>query len=326
MATTTPAIGGNTPASTSRSPGRATRLTTRTPSPGRDQLKGTAQSILLRTPAERAGDRETARSRGGSPRRSLDPDGGNVTASRAGSLYALVAGVAGVSWIAMWQAQQSPYARYLHHDSAAGPDAGVPSLALFVAGWSLMVVATMLPTTLPLLAAFRHVVRLRPRRGALEAAVVAGFIGVWAACGYLAWSADAVVHAAVAALPWLAERPQLIVSAALACAGAYQLSAFKQRCLDLCRSPRGVLFRHWGGRGSAPRQALTVGAAHGVSCLGCCWPLMLLMFAFGLGSLGWMLLLAALMGLEKNAPFGPRLARPLGLALLASAPVVALAG
>ena len=249
-----------------------------------------------------------------------------MTARKTGALYALVAGLAGLSWIAVWQVEQTPYGRYLHHESAATAAGGLSSLALFLTGWTLMVLATMLPTTLPLLDAFRRIVRGRRRRGALQATLVSGFLGVWAVCGYLAWSADALMHAAVDALPWLTERPQLIAAATLACGGAYQLSALKQRCLDLCRSPRGVLFRHWGSGGSAFRQAATVGAAHGLSCLGCCWPLMLLMFAFGLGSLGWMLVLAAVMAIEKNAPFGPRLARPLGLALLAAAPVVALAG
>ena len=44
---------------------------------------------------------------------------------------------------------------------------------------------------------------------------------------------------------------------------------------------------------------------------------MLLMFAVGAGSLGWMLVLAAVMALEKNTPWGRRLSKPLGSALLA---------
>ena len=51
-------------------------------------------------------------------------------------------------------------------------------------------------------------------------------------------------------------------------------------------------------------------------CVGCCWALMLLMFAVGTTSLGWMLLLALVMATEKNAPWGRRLGRPLGVALL----------
>ena len=44
---------------------------------------------------------------------------------------------------------------------------------------------------------------------------------------------------------------------------------------------------------------------------------MLLMFALGTDSLGWMLLLAAVMAIEKNLRWGRHLSAPLGIALLA---------
>jgi predicted metal-binding membrane protein len=44
---------------------------------------------------------------------------------------------------------------------------------------------------------------------------------------------------------------------------------------------------------------------------------MLLMFVVGMGSLGWMLALGAVMAVEKNLPWGRRLSAPLGIALLA---------
>ena len=59
-----------------------------------------------------------------------------------------------------------------------------------------------------------------------------------------------------------------------------------------------------------------LGAHHGVFCVGCCWAIMLLMFVVGTGSVGWMLVLAAAMAIEKNAPWGRRLSAPLGVGLL----------
>ena len=44
--------------------------------------------------------------------------------------------------------------------------------------------------------------------------------------------------------------------------------------------------------------------------------LMLLMFAVGTASLAWMLMLAVIMAVEKNASWGRRLGRPLGVVLL----------
>jgi predicted metal-binding membrane protein len=43
---------------------------------------------------------------------------------------------------------------------------------------------------------------------------------------------------------------------------------------------------------------------------------MFLMFAVGTGNVGWMLMLGAVMAVEKNLPWGRRLSAPLGFALL----------
>ena len=51
--------------------------------------------------------------------------------------------------------------------------------------------------------------------------------------------------------------------------------------------------------------------------MGCCWSLMLLMFAVGAGNVGWMLALGSIMAIEKNLPWGRRLSTPLGVLLLA---------
>jgi len=46
------------------------------------------------------------------------------------------------------------------------------------------------------------------------------------------------------------------------------------------------------------------------------------MFVVGTGNVGYMLALGAIMALEKNAPWGRRLSRPLGSALLIWAAIV----
>jgi predicted metal-binding membrane protein len=62
---------------------------------------------------------------------------------------------------------------------------------------------------------------------------------------------------------------------------------------------------------------LRLGLDHGLYCVGCCWAIMLLMFIVGTGNVGWMLALGAVMAVEKNTPWGVRLSRPLGGALIA---------
>ena len=68
-----------------------------------------------------------------------------------------------------------------------------------------------------------------------------------------------------------------------------------------------------------------MGIAHGLFCVGCCWSLMLVMFAVGLGSLAWMLVLGIVMAIEKNVAWGRRLSRPLGVVLILAA-VLAVSG
>ena len=102
----------------------------------------------------------------------------------------------------------------------------------------------------------------------------------------------------------------------IAVAGAFQFSSLKYRCLEKCRTPLSFVIERWRGQAQG-RQAFVLGAHHGLFCVGCCWALMLLMFAVGTGSLGWMLLLAAVMAIEKNVRWGRRLSAPLGVALLA---------
>ena len=107
-------------------------------------------------------------------------------------------------------------------------------------------------------------------------------------------------------------------------AGVYQFSSLKYRCLDKCRSPVAFVMQNW--RGHERWDALRLGVRHGVFCLGCCWALMLLLFAVGVGSIGWMLVLAAVMATEKNATWGRRLSGPLGIVLVVGGVATALAG
>jgi predicted metal-binding membrane protein len=101
----------------------------------------------------------------------------------------------------------------------------------------------------------------------------------------------------------------------LAIAGLFQFSSFKYHCLDKCRTPFSFIAEHW--HGAAPRfGALRLGIDHGIFCVGCCWAIMLLMFVVGTGSVGWMLMLGAVMAVEKNVRWGRKLIAPLGLGLL----------
>ncbi len=229
-------------------------------------------------------------------------------------LIAILALLAATAWLVLWAWDASPYGRYLHHEAPSG--LGTPvDLGLFSVGWALMIVAMMLPTSIPLVATFGALVGRRRRPRQLVGLVIVGYVATWTAVGLVAWIGDRGVHAAVDAVPWLSANSQYVLAATFVVAGLYQFSSLKYRCLDECRSPLGFVMNRWQGR-SERREAFRMGVAHGLFCVGCCWSLMLVMFAVGLGSMVWMLALGAVTAIEKNAPWGRRVARPLGVVLL----------
>jgi predicted metal-binding membrane protein len=225
-----------------------------------------------------------------------------------------------LAWLTLWIWDRSPYGRYLGHGRLGeiGLD-GAPSVLvlamLYLSAWTLMTTAMMLPTTLPLLKIFHRLTARRPERSHLLALLIAGYLGVWAGFGVAAHLADWVLHEVVEHTAWLEANASVIGASTLLLAGGFQFSRLKYRCLDKCRAPLSFVMEYWRG-GDNRRNALLLGINHGLFCVGCCWALMLLMFAVGVGNIGWMLALGVVMGVEKNMPWGRKLSGPLGVALI----------
>jgi predicted metal-binding membrane protein len=235
-----------------------------------------------------------------------------------GTLVALAV----LAWISLGLWAASPAGRYLHHDGGVG---SLPiEIGLFVAGWVLMIVAMMLPSSIPLVLTFGALVRRRRRPGQLIALLLAGYVVIWGGFGLAAWVLDRGIHAAVDASPWLATHTQVIIGTTLLVAGLWQFSPLRDRCLEECRSPLGFVINRWRGT-SERRESFAMGLAHGAFCVGCCWSLMLVMFGVGLGSVAAMLGLGAITAVEKNLPWGRRLTHPLGMLLILAA-VYSVAG
>ena len=247
-------------------------------------------------------------------------------------LVGSLTGLTAVAWASLWAWSSSPWAGFLGHgDTSALPgSAGIGAIGpvaqggLFVAGWVLMIVAMMLPSSVPLVLVFAAVVGRRPQPRLLVALLLVGYLAIWAAFGGAAWLLDRGIHAAVDAWPFLAQHPQLILGATLGVAGLWQFSPLRDRCLEEGRSPFGFVVNRWRGQ-SVRRESFAMGLAHGAFCVGCCWSLMLVMFGVGLGSVTAMLALGGLTAIEKNLPWGRRLSRPVGFALVFAA-VYAVAG
>ena len=218
--------------------------------------------------------------------------------------------------LAAWGA--SPFAGLLDHRGIGEGTLPVSRMAVFAAGWTLMVIAMMLPGSLPLINLFSRMVARRPDRAALLVRLILGYLGVWAIFGAVAFRGDAYVHAAAARRPAVGDAAQWIGVAVLLLAAIYQVTPLKEMCLTKCRSPYSFVAEHWRGKNAAA-EALRLGVAHGLFCVGCCWTLMILMFAIGGVNLGWMLGLGAAMAAERSFRWGRYLTVPLGVALLAAA-------
>lgn len=231
-----------------------------------------------------------------------------------------------VAWLSLEVWGRSPYHRYLHHQSIDSADTGqgVGLLLVFVVGWTLMTIAMMLPTSLPLMSLFQRMTASRPDGARLVALLLAGYLAVWAGFGLVAHGLDLALHQVANRLPLLERNAWAVAAGILLVAGVYQFTPLKYHCLEKCRSPRSFIAGRWRGRDER-RQSFLLGVQHGVFCVGCCWSLMLLMFLVGMGSVFWMLLLGGVMAIEKNMPWGRRLSAPLGAGLAAAGCIVALA-
>jgi len=232
-----------------------------------------------------------------------------------------------LAWWTLWLWGKSPYGHVLMHGPAHLVMAQNRWLygGLFVAGWMLMTIAMMLPTSVPLIVLFHRIVRGRPSATWLIGLVIVGYLTVWTLTGTSLQFVNWVLQAAISRISWPVASTTISGAVLLAVAGLYQFSSLKYACLDQCRSPLSFVTSRWQG-GKESIQSLRIGIEHGVFCVGCCWSLMLLMFLVGAGSLIWMLLLGILMALEKNLPWGRRLSAPIGVVLLASAAVILVNG
>jgi predicted metal-binding membrane protein len=241
----------------------------------------------------------------------------------------LVAGLAALAWAALFWLDRTGVGPHLHcHDTTLltvlGARADENRLNwgfFFLAGWTLMTVAMMFPTILKFVGIFRRLTLGRADQGVLLSLLLSGYLSVWVVFGLAVFGVSNAASQLMAPFLTSRENGRLLATAFFLIAGAFQFLPFKYHCLDRCRSPLSCVAEHWGVQ--QPRwNSFRLGLRHGVFCVGCCWALMLLMFAAGSAHLVWMLLLAIVMAVEKNLPWGRRLAKPLGAFLLLGAAVI----
>jgi predicted metal-binding membrane protein len=189
---------------------------------------------------------------------------------------AVLAAVAIIAWIAI----------------LTGFDGDGTGIVGFVAAWTVMMVAMMLPSAMPFILLYQ--------RGATRRATVAlaaGYLAIWSLVGIAAWALGA-------------KAMDIPIPVVLLVAGIYQLTPVKNACLRRCRTPADFLVERWRS------NAFILGADHGRYCLGCCWALMVVLVVAGMMGIIWVVAIAAIVAVEKLSSRGAGLARWTGIALI----------
>lgn len=225
--------------------------------------------------------------------------------------------VLGAMTLAWWGL--SPVALFLEGKSLG---ARWPADVAFLIDWVAMCIAMMLPTSLPLLAAVR---RMDRRHGTRLAAMTAlGFLAVWSGFG-LALRVLAVALAAIDPLAnHLAAHQQTALGIGFLAGAFYILLPISSRCAARCRTPMSEIATGWSG-GDMWRDAVRIGAVHGSTCFGCCWPQMVLLALTAMANPTWMLIAAIAMFAQKNSRYG-RLAEGLTFWFLVLIGIACLSG
>jgi predicted metal-binding membrane protein len=181
--------------------------------------------------------------------------------------------------------------------------------ASFLGMWSVMMVAMMLPSLVPMLGRYRRAVVARgdPRLGRLTGLAGLAYFLVWTALGLAVFPAGVLLAAMEMRQPALARVVPLAVGVVVLLAGGLQLTRWKARQLACCREAAGG--------GTLRSDAVTAwrhGLRLGLDCSRCCVGPMAILLVSGVMDLPVMALVAAAITIERLAPARYRVARGLG--------------
>jgi len=197
--------------------------------------------------------------------------------------------------------------------SGAGVQAGTAALVFLM--WGAMTLAMMLPTAAGMIVTYAQIADTAARKG--ERAVsplvlTGGYTAVWLGFALAATMMQVALTRVALLDPTMASASPLFSGAIFIGAGIYQFSALKRACLTRCQRPFPFFFANW----SNERRAIfRLGLRQGLHCLGCCWAMMVAMFAVGVMNVVWMAALGLVMTAEKLTTT-TRLSRAVGVVFI----------
>ena len=176
---------------------------------------------------------------------------------------------------------------------------GASGFAIVALMWGAMTLAMMLPSASPMILTYAEIADTAARKGERIVSpfvLAAGYTIVWLGFAAVATLAQFAFTRAALLDSGMASASGLFSGAIFIGAGVYQFSALKHACLTQCQSPFPFFFANWE---TTPRGVFRLGVKQGLYCLGCCWAMMLVMFAVGVMNVIWMAALGLLMTFEK---------------------------
>ncbi len=189
--------------------------------------------------------------------------------------------------------------------------------ASFLGMWVVMMVAMMLPALVPMLWRYRRAVEAGTsgaRLGRLTALAGSAYFLVWTLLGAIAFPLGVALATIAMELPTLARGVPIAVGVIVVIAGALQFSAWKARHLACCRGSSGRGRAISADAGTAWRHGLRLG----LHCTYCCAGLTAVLLVIGVMDLRAMAVVAAAITLERLAPAGQRVAKIIGVVVVAA--------
>jgi predicted metal-binding membrane protein len=187
--------------------------------------------------------------------------------------------------------------------------------AAFLGMWTVMMVAMMLPSLVPMLYRYRAVVRRDgvARVGRLMTLVGAGYFAVWTVVGAAVFPLGIALSAAAVWSPIAGRMAPFAAGAVVLIAGALQLTPWKARRLAH-RAPPARVGRSLAGDAN---MAWRHGVRLGIECAHCCVGLMAIPLVVGMMDVRVMAAVTAAITAERFAPTGVRVARLVGAGAVA---------
>jgi predicted metal-binding membrane protein len=181
--------------------------------------------------------------------------------------------------------------------------------------WGAMTLAMMLPSAAPMIMTYAGIADTAAHKGERIVSpfvLAAGYTAVWLGFAIIATLMQIVITRAALLDAGMASASGLFSGAIFIGAGIYQFSALKHACLKRCQHPFPFFFANWT---TTSRGVFRLGVKQGLYCLGCCWAMMLVMFAVGVMNVIWMAGIGIVMAVEKMLK-GRRFTHAVGVVLI----------